>query len=142
MSGHPFMDGRVAAVFEGYRDPLRGPLLALRDLIFDTAVRSLGADRLVETLKWGQPAYLPETPGIGTTVRIDGTKGKPPGYALYVHCQTTLVPTFRETYPDLFRFQGNRAIVFSAEDEIPSEALGHCIAMALTYHAKGRRRGS
>ncbi len=138
MSGHPFMDVRVAALFEGYPDPLRDRLLVLRGLIFDTAARVLGAGRLVETLKWGQPSYLPETPRVGTTVRIDATKGKPPGYALYVHCQTSLVSTYRETYPDLFRFEGNRAIVFSVDDEIHREALEHCIAMALTYHAKGR----
>ncbi len=140
MSGHQFRDARVAAVFQEYPDAVRDRLLALRALIFETAARTEGVGPLVETLKWGQPAYLPERRGTGTTVRIDALKAGPPRYALYVHCQTSLISTFREIYPDRFRYEGNRAIVFAAEDEIAREALAHCIAMALTYHAGGRAR--
>ena len=138
MSGHPFMDARVAVVFKQYPDALRDRLLALRTLIFDTAARTEGVGPLVETLKWGQPAYRPERHATGTTVRIDALKGEPPRYALFVHCRTMLVSAFREIYPELLVFEGNRAIVFSSDDEIPQQALGHCITMALTYHLKGR----
>ena len=35
-------------------------------------------------------------------------------YAVYFHCQTDLVETFRELYPEL-SFSGNRAILLDAE---------------------------
>ena len=39
-------------------------------------------------------------------------------YAVYFHCQTNLVETFRELYPEL-RYEGNRAILLGAEDKVP-----------------------
>ena len=49
-------------------------------------------------------------------------------------------PTFRELFSEYFEFDGNRAIVFNEEDDVPIEQLSLCIAMALTYHldTKGR----
>src|SRR6185436_187895 len=79
----------VAAVFEIYPPRLREALLALRGLIL--AVASEAGVEVVETLKWGQPSYLPARPRVGTTVRIDALKGSADGYAMYVHCQTTLM---------------------------------------------------
>ena len=35
-------------------------------------------------------------------------------YAVYFHCQTDLVETFRELYPTEFSFGGNRSILFDA----------------------------
>ena len=55
---------------------------------------------------------------------------------MFVHCQTTLVSTYREIYPDTFRFDGNRALLFSADLALPEEPLKHCIALALTYHRR------
>jgi hypothetical protein len=53
---------------------------------------------------------------------------------MYFHCQTDLVGRFRGLFPDCFRFEGNRAIVFLADDVVPRQELSLCIAMALTYH--------
>jgi hypothetical protein len=40
-------------------------------------------------------------------------------------------------FPDDFKFEGNRAIVFDDDDEVvPIDALCFCIAAALTYHLK------
>jgi hypothetical protein len=60
---------------------------------------------------------------------------------MFFHCQTSLVATFRELYPDSFAFQGNRALVFALADEVPEDALKHCIALALTYHTRPPTRG-
>lgn len=136
MPQHPFSDGQVDAVFAGYAEPVRARLLALRELIFDTAAETDGVGQLVETLKWGQPAYLTERPRTGSTLRIDALKGTDTGYAMFVHCQTTLVSTYREIYPDTFRFDGNRALLFSADTPVPEDPLKHCIALALTYHRR------
>jgi hypothetical protein len=55
---------------------------------------------------------------------------------MYVHCQTKLVDTFKELYRDVFKFEGNRAIVFDEDDEIPVDELKHCIFLSLTYHSR------
>jgi hypothetical protein len=138
MKPPPISNRRVKAVFDAYPAAVRARLLALRGLIF-AAARDAGAGDLVETLKWGQPAYLPATPRMGTTVRIDALKGSKAGYGAFFHCQTTLVATFRERYGDAFRFDGNRAIVFSADEKVPEKALQHCFALALAYHKQPTR---
>ena len=99
MAIRPFADPAVEAVFASYRAGLRRPLLRLRSLIFDAA-RTVEAGELVETLKWQQPAYHPARRRIGTTVRIDAMPDGSDRYAMFVHCQTTLLATFRTLYPD------------------------------------------
>jgi Domain of unknown function (DU1801) len=132
----PFTDPAVQAVFDSYPPAPRQRLLQLRDLIFDAARTIAAHSPLIETLKWGQPSYLPAKPRIGTTVRIDALKGSDDGYALYVPCQTTLIAGFRERYPAIFSFSGNRAILLSTREQVPQTELRHCIAMALGYHLK------
>jgi len=134
----PFHDSEVKAVFDSYPKRLRTPLLRLRQLIFNCASQTKGAGNLVETLKWGQAAYLTEKPKTGSTIRIGTLKGQENTYAMFFHCQTKLVADFREIYPKTLRFQKNRAIVFSLEDEIPRDAVAHCIALALTYRMRAR----
>ena len=126
----------VAAVFDSYPKDVRKPLLRLRQLILETAASTDGVGALEETLKWGQPSYLTAKPKTGSTIRIDRVKGREGKYALYVHCQTNLVSTFREIYPDSFSYEGNRSIVFDAGDSLPEDELRHCISLALTYHRR------
>lgn len=130
----PFADPAVKAIFDGYPPALRQRLLALRDLIFDAAQTIAAHGPLIETLKWGQPSYLPARPRVGTTVRIDAEKGSDTGYALYVPCQTTLIAQFRAHYPSSFCFSGKRAILLSVADPLPETELRHCIAMAVGCH--------
>jgi hypothetical protein len=89
-------------------------------------------------LKWGQPSYLTPQTRNGSTIRIDQVKPVPGQYAVYFHCQTNLVETFRELYPEL-RYGGNRCILLDAGDKVPDAELRHCVALALTYHL-GRRK--
>lgn len=137
-----FADKSVAAVFDGYPAPLRGKLMALRELIFDVARSTDGLGPLTETLKWGQPSYLTQATGSGSTVRIDRLKNGD-GYAIYFHCQSGLVDQFRGIYPDTFRYDGKRALLFNGSARVPVKALGHCIGLALTHHLRKRskRRG-
>jgi hypothetical protein len=134
-----FSDPAVDAVFSAYPKPLRTKLLALRRLIFDTAKTTEGVGRLEETLKWGQPSYLTPETKSGSTIRIDRVKSTANRYAVYFHCQTDLVATFRELYLGELSFDGNRSIVLNAEDKIPEAALRHCLALALTYHLNKRK---
>jgi Domain of unknown function (DU1801) len=136
----PFVDPSVERVFAALPDDVRERLMALRQLILETARTTPGVGAVVETLKWGEPAYLPKAPRVGTTVRINALKGSTDRYAVYFHCQTSLIESFRERYPQTFRFEDNRAIVFTLGDRLPVKALRHCIALALTYHLDARSR--
>src|SRR5882757_1852835 len=119
-------DPAVDAVFAAYPKPLKAKLLALRRLILDTAAATKGVGELQETLKWGQPSYLTTATKSGSTIRIDQVKGSVNQYAVYFHCQTDLVATFRELYPKALTCAGNRAVIFNADDAIPEAALRHC----------------
>ena len=127
----------VDAVFKAYPQPTRAKLLALRRLILDTARTTQGVGRIEEALKWGQPSYLTPETKSGSTVRIDHVDGKQ--YAIYFHCQTDLVATFRELYPDKWSYGGNRCIFLNADEGVDEAALRHCVALALTYHLNKRK---
>jgi len=132
-------DPAVDAVFSAYPKPIKTKLLALRRLIFDTAEATNGVGRLEETLKWGQPSYLTPETKSGSTIRIDQVKSAANQYAVYFHCQTDLVETFRELYPAELSYGGNRSILLNAENDIPETPLRHCVALALTYHLNKRK---
>ena len=126
-------DPQVAAAFAAFPEPARSGLLALRGLIFTVAATTPGVGPLHETLKWGQPAYLTPATRSGSTLRLGATKG---GYALYAHCQTTIIADFRAIFPDDFRYEGNRAVHFAAEQAAPLDKLALLVARALTYHLR------
>ena len=134
-----FTDPAVEAAFDAYPKPLKPKLLALRRLILNTAKTTKGVGAVEETLKWGQPSYLTPETKSGSTIRIDAIKAGADKYAVYFHCQTNLVETFRELYPDEFSFGGNRCIILNAADKVPEPALRHCVALALTYHLNRRK---
>lgn len=137
-SSHSPQHAGVRAVFESYPPALCAKLLELRRLILDTAVHTEGVGALQETLKWGEPAYATAQTHSGSTVRIDRKKNTE-RYAIYFNCNTTLVDTFRSLFPDTFRFEGNRALVFELSDTLPKKELAFCIAMSLTYHLKNKK---
>jgi hypothetical protein len=128
----------VDAVFVAYPGPVKAKLLALRRLIFDTAKATEGVGALEETLKWRQPSYLTTASKSGSTIRIDRVKTEAGRYAVYFHCQTDLVETFRELYPELL-YEGNRAILLDAREKLPEAELRHCVGLALTYHLRKRK---
>lgn len=121
----------VSVVFDKYPDPVRNKMLALRKLVIETAKEIDGITVLEETLKWGEPSYLTKN---GSTIRMDWKSNKPEQYAMYFKCTSRLVETFKKLYKNEFSFEGNRALVFLLEDEIPTKALKNCIKAALTYH--------
>ncbi len=123
---------RVAEIFDRYPKHMRKKLMFLRKLVLETASETEGVGEIEETVKWGEASYL--TKG-GSTIRMDWKKSKPDQYAMFFHCSTTLVDTFKELYGDEFKFEGNRAIVFHESDAVPVEKLKHCISLALTYHS-------
>ena len=136
----PFANAAVERVFAAYPPRMRRKLLALRALIFRTAAGTDGVGELEETLKWGEPAYVTAQSGSGSTLRIDWKAARPAQYAMYFHCQTDLIATFRTIFPREFTYEGNRAIVFDADARVPTDALSFCVAAALTYHQRKKTR--
>jgi hypothetical protein len=134
----PPLDPAVARVFASYPAAIRLKMMALRRLIFETAAATDGVGPITEALKWGEPAYLTSASKSGSTIRIGWKKSAPSRYALYFHCQTNLVETFRALFPDALVFKGNRAIVFEESDTVPADPLAMCIAAALTYHRNNK----
>ncbi|MCR1026373.1 DUF1801 domain-containing protein [Cellulophaga baltica] len=122
---------KVALVFEGYPDLIRPKMRALRNLILEAANELDDVQELEETLKWGEPSYIAKK---GSTIRIDWKKKTPEHYAIYFKCTSLLVITFKEVFPDQFTYEGNRALVFKVEEEIPVKELKSCIKAALQYH--------
>jgi hypothetical protein len=126
------------AAFSGYPAAARRQLQALRKLILDTARKTEGVGPLEEALKWGQVSFLTSESKSGSTIRIDRVKSDDNQVAVFFHCQTNLVETFRERYPEL-SYNGNRAILLDAEKKLPEAKLRHCVALALTYHLAKRK---
>lgn len=124
---------KVAAVFENYPKHIQQKLWFLRQLILDTSTETEGVDTVEETLKWGEPSYITKN---GSAIRINWKKSNPHQYAMYFNCNTRLVDTFKELFRDKFNFEGNRAIVFDENDEIPLYELKQCISSSLTYHTR------
>lgn len=124
------MDTDIKATFDSYPRKARQKLTALRKLILDTAKKE-GIEEVDETLKWGEPSYLVKG---GSTVRISWKAVKPDCYGIFFNCNTRLLETFREIYPDEFDYDGKRAIWFHVDESPNRKALAHCIALSLTYH--------
>ncbi len=133
-------DPEVAATFDGYPPRLRERLLELRSLILETAESTEGVGAIEEALRWGEPSYLTPETKSGTTIRVGPVRGEPDQYAMYVNCQTSLGDTYRELYGDRLTMLGDRGFVFELDEAIPTEAVSHCIALALRYHADKKRR--
>jgi len=130
----------VSRVFNTWPLPVRKKLMSVRKLIFAAAAIE-DAGPLTETLKWGQPAYLTEVSKSGTTIRL-GCKKNADAYAVYFHCKTTLIASFRKQYSDVFQFEGNRAIVINVAERIPEKELMACLSMALCYHQNKTAKSS
>lgn len=132
----PFSSTSVARVFAKYPEQVRGSMLELRELVFQTAANTQGVGPIEEALKWGEPAYITSVTKSGSTVRMDWKPSKPEQFALYFHCQTNLVETFRTLFPQDFEFVGNRALVFKVGEPIPTDAVAFCLSASLTYHLR------
>lgn len=127
-----FSESRVEGVFHSYPKSVRSQMLAIRDLVFTTA-QELGVEKvLVETLKWGEPSY---TCPNGSTLRMHWKEDDSEHYRVFFHCQTLLVSTFRELYPNDFEYEGNRAIRIAVTSEPDLRKLAHCIELSLNYHS-------
>lgn len=110
--------------------------MELRSLVLETVAENQDIEGFEETIKWGEASYQAKH---GSTLRIGAPQAEANQYAIYFHCQTKLVPTFKKLYPNTFRFEANRAIIFERTDTIPKIELKHCIELSLRYHKQKKR---
>ncbi|MBN8961847.1 MAG: DUF1801 domain-containing protein [Rhizobiales bacterium] len=135
-SPSPPMPADVAAAFDAFPAALRRRLRGIRGLIFKTAAQLDGVGPLTETLKWGEPAYLTDASGSGTTIRLGWLRPSETHCAVLFNCKTTLVESFRERFPDEFAYQKNRALLLDMAKPVPETELSICLGMALTYRKR------
>ena len=128
------LSAQVAEKFATFPDDVRDALMEMRRLIFDVAADDPRIGDLEESLKWGQPAYRPKRPRVGTTLRMDATGDD--GYTIYYHCQSKLGEQYDALYGDRLTMD-HRSISVRIDAPPDVETLRHCIQMALTYHLKG-----
>ena len=128
----------VKSAYEQLDDGQRTKALALRDEILAAAAAHPEIGELEETLKWGEPSYLPAKANIGSTVRIAPRK-ETGEIALFFICTSSLMDEFREIYPDSFNYHGNRAITLRDGIDDVRDELRHIIALALTSKLRKRR---
>ncbi len=122
----------ISDVFASAPAHARERLLQMRNILFEAA-EATGATPLTETLKWGQPAYLPPK-RIGTTLRLGWSEKQPEFCAAFVHCQTNLVSQFEILFPSEFTFQGTRAILTPLSKPLNELAFFKLASMVFTYH--------
>ncbi len=133
MKYRAFKNPEVESTFDSYPGKVREKLLYIRERIFQLAEESDEIGEIEETLKWENPSYLTYGPKSGTTIRLSELRSDGERYAVFVHCQTSLVSEFKEMYPKL-TYDGNRSIIFDINHEMPLETIEHFIYLALTYH--------
>ncbi len=133
MTHLPPLPEDVAAVLETYPQPARRVFDHIRATVH-VAAGETGVGPLNECLKWGEPSWLTQRNKTGTTLRLAWKASLPEEFGLYVNCRTSLVETMRMLYPDTFRYESTRAMMFRLDAEIPDQAIGHCARLALTYH--------
>lgn len=117
-------------------ESLQVQALELRKLILSTAGEMEATGGIEETLKWGQPSYLPLKAKVGSAVRVAVHDDQHLG--LYFNCNTTLVETFRSLFGDDLQYSKNRAVLFDIASPLPQEAIAQCVRMALYYHRDRR----
>jgi hypothetical protein len=127
----PITDPDIQAAFDGFPKPAQEGALALRALIFATASDMSDVPVPTECLRWGQPSFV--TP-MGSALRI-GTS-KQARFALFAHCQSTIISQFAQTFGADFHIEGNRAVLFESVKNIQPDKLGFLIGHALTYKRK------
>jgi len=126
-----FQNPDVEKTFAGFPQPERRALLQIRAQVFAIASQIPKVGPLDEDLRWGQPAYLTPISKSGSTLRLGVLKTG--GFAVFTHCQTTIMSDLRMIAPEL-DFEGNRAVLFAADEIPPMEKLDMLIRRALTYH--------
>lgn len=132
-----FSEPGVKKAYDSLPAPHQRYAYEIRELIWQTVGElDLGCD-VLETLKWGEPSYLPVKPRIGSTVRVGQFDEQ--NLALYFNCQTMLVENFRSMFGKDVEYSKNRALLFKVSEAVPETIVKTCVSSTLRYHMDKRR---
>ena len=115
-----------------YSPALQKRLQEVRSLILLLAQQNPKFGEIEESTKWGQASFATK-PKTGTPIRIDGNE-EAGTYSLFVPCSTRIIAEFREIYPHMFDYHGNREIRLPLEKPMPEKKLSMFIKAALGYY--------
>ena len=115
-----------------YPQDIRKVLEELKLLVLMCA-KEEGVASVSEDIKWGQLSY---TSPVGSPMRFGWKEEAPEDIYVFFICTTRLVESFREIFGGKLRFSGNRAIIVSVRDTLPTEVLSQCFRTALTYRKR------
>ena len=127
-----FSDPAVGAAFDKFPADQQAHLLLMRSLVFDVASREAAVGEIAESLKWGEPSYVPVKPKVGSPFRMGSHDTD--NIALYFNCNTMLVERIRGVYGDDLVYSKNRAVLFPVNKALPESKAIACMCLALTYH--------
>ena len=139
----PSILSAIKKAYDAYNKDDRKVLLAVRDMIYATASTDERIGTLTETLKWGEPAYLTEATGAGSTLRLGYSK-LVQGPAMFVSCSTPLLRHLKslDTEGTLDYF-GLRDIAIPQSGEVwtpqQKKMLQTCILETFTYHLNKKK---
>ncbi len=118
------------ALIEEYPPEIRKRFQEFRNLVMQVLSEIESVSRLDINIKWGEPSFRSN---IGSPFRFGWKPTNPNNFGIYFICTTTLVETFKQLYPGLFKFDENRGLIFNLNNTLPKEPLDHCLKLALTY---------
>ncbi len=108
-----------------------------RCIVHDIAeTADIGA--LDEALKWGQPAWRPKRPRVGSTLRVDWSPTTPDRLLAFVDCKTDLAQQMDTRFPGQFHNDGRRALGFALNTPLDEDAVWQLAHLTLTYHRAKR----
>lgn len=139
MNTPPPIPDDIERALNDYPDNARRVLLHIREIILKTAAKNPAIGPLSEALKWGEPSFLTTKSKSGSTIRMAWKPTFADHVGLYFNCQTTLVETMRDIYPDSFLYQKNRAALVNISAPLPTDPIAHICEMAMTYHLNKKR---
>lgn len=126
------MTPAVRAAFDALEPRARDALLQLRELVFDVADDTPEIGPVEEVLRWGQPSYITPKKKAASTLRLGVPKNGT--FAIFAHCQSSVISDYVALFPDQDRIEGNRAVLFDDASQINPHRHGLLIKSALTYH--------
>jgi len=126
------MTPAVRAAFDALAPEARDALLKLRALVFDVADKTPEVGPVEEVLRWGQPSYITPKKKAASTLRLGVPKNG--SFAIFAHCQSSVISDYVALFPDQDRIEGNRAVLFDDVSQIDPQRHGLLIKSALTYH--------
>ena len=133
MTTPAFQSDDVALKFASYPQPARQMLLTIRGWLFDLAAQKEAVGTLVESLKWGEPAWRPKS-GAGITIRADWKEKTPDQVMVFFDCKTDLIDRTRSLLSNELTCEGNRAIILPLTKPLSEDALKTALGWALSYH--------